>query len=223
MDIDSFAQCLSFMQATSNVRLPVEKYLPVIGTLIGTGLGFGLNQYVTKRKENNSEKAKIASCFEECHELQHISSTMIEALAQAAGRLAIKERPIDHNFPINIDLILINKYYPEIAHRLSVDQRYWIRLVLRNVVDINDSLTAVLNSGDESSLYRISIWVINLIDTLIWNYKICDYILNDKQIEHLPNEEILFKFSDDKKLVECIRTLQDNIASKNSDLKLPNT
>gem|GEM_PF-2231222 len=222
MDIDSFAQCLSFVQATTITKPPVEKYLPIIGTLLGTGVGFGLNQVVTRLKDGKSKKNKQTCCYEECHELKHLCSEMVKALVEAAGLVAQKKRPASHTFPFSIRLPLMDEYYPEVAHSFSSNQRHWIRYILRNVTDINDSLSKALSQEDKRSIYKISAWIVDLLSVLIDTYKMCDQILLDKKIAYPDDDKFLLSLGCDKEDVDFAIMLGENIGADNSKFGLPN-
>lgn len=221
MDIDTFSQCLSYIQSASP-KSSMDKYLPLVGTVIGAGLAFGLNFFSTSRKEAKTKIKKKDCCQEDCHELMNICRQSIESLMELCEPLATKRRPTGHNLISAVSLPLLDKYYPEIAHSFSVDQRYWIKLVFRYVEIINKGLNKLVEAEDETSLYRISVELINLQSTMLETYKLCYCILGDKKYEFSESEEALVELGIPADRIGWLKRLQENADSGNAKLGMPN-
>lgn len=222
MDLDGFNQCLAYIQATT-VKPTVDKYLPLVGTVVGAGLAFGLNFFSTARKEAKTKAAKKRCCEEDCHELMNICEQSIGSLLELCEALALKKRPAGHNLVSAVSLPLLEKYYPEIAHSFSVDQRYWIKLIFRHVEVINRDLEKLVVAELDTSLYRISIEVINLESILFESYKLCLRIISNKKYEFSEHHEALIELGMNPEHVGWLKMLQDNAESGNGMLNLPNS
>lgn len=222
MDIDGFTQCLTYMQATT-VKTFADKFLPLAGTIVGAGLAFGLNYFSTTRKEAKTKVAKKNCCEEDIHELMHICKHTLGSLLEICETIATKNRPTGHNLPSAVSLPLLDKYYPEIAHTFSVDQRYWIKLIFRHVDNINKDLELLVNQEAETSLFRISILVINLEACLLEVYKRCYCTMNDNKFEFSEHDEALAELGMAQEQIEWLSMLKSNAEKANSVLRLPNT
>ena len=222
MDIDSFAQCLTYIQAAT-VKTSVDKFLPLAGTIVGAGLAFGLNYFSATRKEAKTKVAKKECCEEDIHELMHVCKLTLESLIEICETIAMKNRPTGHNLPSTVSLPLLDKYYPEIAHTFSVDQRYWIKLVFRHVDDINKYLELLMEHETETSLFRISVLVINLESWLLEVYKHCYCIMNNNKFDFSEHDEVLAELGVTQERIAWLNTLKSNAEKANLVLCLPNT
>lgn len=222
MDIDGFAQCLTYIQATA-VKTSTDKYLPLAGAIVGAGLAFGLNYFSTTRKEAKTKNAKKECCEEDLHELMHVCKHALESLLEVCDKIATKNRPTGHNLPSTVSLPLLDKYYPEIAHKFSVDQRYWIKLVFRHVDEINKYLEQLIEHDAETSLFRISILVINLEACLFEVYKHCYCIISNNKFDFSDHDDALAELGVTQELIEWLNVLKSNAEKANSVLGLPNT
>lgn len=222
MDIDGFAQCLTYIQATA-VKTSTDKYLPLAGAIVGAGLAFGLNYFSTTRKEAKTKNAKKECCEEDLHELMHVCKHALESLLEVCDKIATKNRPTGHNLPSTVSLPLLDKYYPEIAHTFSVDQRYWIKLVFRHVDEINKYLEQLIEHDAETSLFRISILVINLEACLFEVYKHCYCIIGNNKFDFSDHDDALAELGVTQELIEWLNMLKSNAEKANSVLGLPNT
>ncbi|MBK5401116.1 hypothetical protein JFU47_31055 [Pseudomonas sp. TH39(2020)] len=222
MDIDGFAQCLTYIQATT-VKTSVDKFLPLAGTIVGAGLAFGLNYFSTTRKEAKTKVAKKSCCEEDIHELMHICKHTLGSLLEICETIATKNRPAGHDLPSAVSLPLLDKYYSEIAHTFSVDQRYWIKLVFRHVDDINKDLDLLIRHEAKTSLFRISLLVINLEVCLLEVYKRCYCIMHDNKFEFSEHDEALAELGMDQERIVWLSMLKSNAEKANSVLSLPNT
>jgi len=221
MDIDSFAQCLTYIQATT-VKTSADKFLPLAGTIVGAGLAFALNHFSATRKEAKTKVAKKECCEEDIHELMHICRHTLESLLEICGTIAMKSRPTGHNLPSAVSSPLLDKYYPEIAHTFSVDQRYWIKLVFRYIDDINNYLAQLMEHEAETSLFRISVLVINLESWLLEVYKHCYCIIKDNKFEFSEHDEALAELGILQEQIAWLNMLKSNAEKANSVLRLPN-
>ncbi len=222
MDIDGFAQCLTYIQATT-VKTSVDKFLPLAGAIVGAGLAFGLNYFSTNRKEAKTKVAKKKCCEEDIHELMHICKHTMGSLLEICEIIATKSRPTGHGLPSAVSLPLLDKYYPEIAHTFSVDQRYWIKLVFRHAADINKDLELLVKQDAETSLFSMSILVINLEICLFEVYKHCYCIVNDNKFEFSEHDEALVELGMAQERIAWLNMLKLNAEKANSTLNLPNT
>lgn len=197
--------------------------MPLAGAIVGAGLAFGLNYFSTTRKEEKTKVAKMKCCEEDIHELMHICKHTLDSLLEICETIATKNRPSGHGLPSAVSLPLLDKYYPEIAHTFSVDQRYWIKLIFRYIVDINNDLELLIKQESETSLFRISILVINLETCMFEVYKHCHCIMNDKKIEFSEHDEALVELGMAQERIAWLRILKSNAEKANSTLSLPNT
>ena len=222
MDIDGFAQCLTYIQATT-VKTSVDKFLPLAGTIVGAGLAFALNYFSATRKEAKTKVAKKECCEEDIHELMHVCKHTLESLLEICEIIATKNRPTGHNLLSTVSLPLLDKYYPEIAHTFSIDQRYWIKLVFRHIEDINNYLELLMKHEAETSLVRISVLVINLETCLLEVYKRCYCIINDNKFEFSEHDEALAELGMTQERIAWLNMSKSNAEKANSVLCLPNT
>lgn len=152
-----------------------------------------------------------------------ICKQTLESLLELCEPLASKKRPAGHNLVSAVSSPLLEKYHPEIAHLFSVKQRYWIKQIFRYVGDINGNLQKLLVAEDETSLYRISIAVVNLESVLLETYKLCYRILVDQHYEFSEHYEALSELGITSERIGWLRMLSESAESGNKKLGLPNT
>ncbi|WP_060489133.1 hypothetical protein [Pseudomonas sp. NBRC 111121] len=221
MDMDTFSQCLTYVQAATSNKAQLDKVLPIIGTLLGTGLGFGLNQFVSWRKEGRSKQSKKLCCEEDLHELISVSKLGIAAALEFGHSLASHIRPANHNLPRYIDAPLLDKYYYEIAHNFSMDQRYWIKLVFRNIEEVNMELEQLLDPK-ETSLFRLSLTVLNLEMSLRRLMLLAQSAHENTFHVISESTDFLLFLGMDKSHVESLQALAENAQERNKILALSN-
>ncbi|WP_264310575.1 hypothetical protein [Pseudomonas putida] len=209
MDIDTFNQCLLYMQA--NTKNSFDAYLGIAGTLAGTGFGFWLNHWVTGKKEKRTETAKKDCCVRDIQELKSICGYSSKEVSVLVADLATKKRPKAHSLPSNVKLILLEKMYPEIASSFSADQQIWIKLIFRYIDDINEGLRAINDSPSEKSLYKISKTLVNLLTSLHDVFKVTLCVLENKEIELPSIETMMLQSGANKSSILAYRTLVLNI------------
>ncbi|PYB97838.1 hypothetical protein [Pseudomonas sp. MB-090624] len=220
MDIESFAQCLQFIDLNSTAKSSLDKYLPIITTLLGTGVGFGLNQIVTLRKEGKTKSNKVDCCYEDIHELQDICKHMLRELSEISEHLERKSRPSGHNLHSSISLPLLEKYYPEISHTFTVNQRYWVKVITRKLGEVNEGIDSLLAMRDEKSLYRVSIDVINLQASFLELLKLSLWVLAGEQLEFSEEYEMLSELDISENRIKALKRLKENAEKDDSVLGL---
>ncbi|UMY62028.1 hypothetical protein [Pseudomonas sp. LS.1a] len=191
MDIESFNQCLAYVQATASTDSSLGAWLGIAGTLGGTGFGWWLNHRTTSKKEERTALLKKDCCLGEIKSLlgdcDH-SSHQVQLLIKELG---VKQRPKAHRLPSNVKLMLLENIYPEVASLFSQQQQDWIRWIFRTVDNINKGLAAVADMRSEKSLFSLSKVLVNLQADLYDASRLGLYVINDEKIELPALESML--------------------------------
>ncbi|WP_339443941.1 hypothetical protein [Pseudomonas hunanensis] len=220
MDIESFAQCLQFIEVNSAAKSSLDKYLPILTTLLGTGVGFGLNQVVTLRKEGKTKSNKVDCCYEDIHELQDICRHMLRELCTISEFLVRKTRPTGHTLHSSISLPLLDKYYPDVSHTFTVNQRYWAKLILRKLGEANELIDSLMAMREEKSLYKVSVDVINLQVSFLFLLKLSLWFIAGEQLEFSDEDEMLAELNISTSGIEAVKILKQNAEGDDSVLGL---
>lgn len=122
MDIDSFDQCLSYIVTTKN-KSTLETVLPMLTTLLGVIIGFGINYLRDTRKETK-ETTNKKMCINE--DIQRILQMSEQAFKESftINDAALKNQPfIGHRLPSDIDSPCLDEYFASVAHTYSTAER----------------------------------------------------------------------------------------------------
>ena len=220
MEIEAFNQCLAYLQASSDTKPSLDAYLGIVGTLAGTVAGFLMNHYVSTHKEKTAALQKKEYCKGDIQELMNICEHSLVEVFQMMAELAQKNRPKAHRLPSNIRLPLLEKLYPEVAGSYNSDQQIWIKLIMRYLEDVNNGLANILDSRSETSLYKISLTLVNLQTTLYDLFKLSLCVLGERKVELPSHEQAMFDIGIPHSSMFAYQTLVTNIQRDDAMLGL---
>lgn len=143
MDIENFQQCLNYIDFARPTKNHLEKIIAVGGTLAGTVIGFALNYFHAKSKESRSAENKLMCCDEDVHRIRAYLNMEIEEVLRLTSRLVNRKPLIDYRLQDNISTLLLNEYFPEVAHKFSQNQRYWMQSLLNSLKTVNSMLSEI--------------------------------------------------------------------------------
>lgn len=137
-----------------------------------------------------------------------------------AADVATKQRPTVHRLPSNLNLILLEKYYPDIAHSFSTEQRYWIKLIFRHLEDMNAGIKYIIDSRSEKSLFKLSINLVNLQTSAFDLFQLCKYFLDGEKSHMTDKEQALLQIGVSHSAIFGLSTLAVNIERNDEMLGL---
>jgi hypothetical protein len=217
MDIDSFSQCLSFMQTTNPSKALVDKALPLAGALFGTTLGFALNYASSKIKDNKSTKNKLMCINEDIEVIEHALNESAKECARLLTLLIQKSPLVGNRLPGSISGLCIDSYFIDVAHKYSRNQRYWIQLTLERLKEINIKLG---NNSSQSTTYEKSVEIINLLSITIETARLCKMSQLDSRIDHYEMLSHLKSLETPNEYIAACELALNNVTSENSSLGL---
>lgn len=217
MDIESFSQCLNYLQASAQSKGYFEKSLPIAGALIGTALGFFLNYSSGRIKENKAAQNKIMCINEDLAVINH----SLDELAKEATRLItllVQKQPLSGNrLPGSISSLCLDSYFIEVAHKYSKNQRYWIQLLLARVKEINIKLGSL---HEDQDLYTRSITLMNMISLAVECARLCKMSLSNILTDHISIHSYLEELDIPSEDFEAYKYAESNAKAQNAVLGL---
>ena len=181
MDIESFNQCLGYLQASLQGKGTLDKALPILGTLVGAVFGFALNYFAGRGKENNAAKNKLMCIEEDVMAIEHsLDELNKEALRMIS--LIVKKTPARGNYlPLSISALCLESYFIDVAHKYSRQQRYWIQLLISRLEEISDALVEIKDF--KGPMYTRAVNLLNLIGLAVNCSRFCKMIMQGEILE----------------------------------------
>ena len=227
MDIENFNQCLQYLQIAQVSQLaelakekgPIEKFIPLIGTLSGAVVGFFLTQLVSRSKENKTESNKTMCCKEDISRLQESVQLLIKEAYRASENIALKEVSVTHQFPASISSLFLAEYFTDVAHKFNKEQRHWIQLALQNIEEINKLLVIMRTSKTPTNGYPYSLHLLNLTNIGTRTWLACQSTLK-KETEKLSSDELARAAGCTEDDINYKNMLEKNAKARNNFLDL---
>ncbi len=219
MNLESFSQCLNYIQSVTPKGDVSAKVTPIAGTLIGTIFGFILNQFTTKLKEGKAKKNKLTCCDEDVHRLKAITQHTTDELINLLVKIKNQEQLVDHNLPSKLNAFYLSEHFIELAHNFSVNQRYWTHLLIENLDEMNGYLDTLANEplGKPFELSKV---IIQSIDLATRMHLLCRSIQEDHSRTDMTTSEVLFVFGLWPEAVAAYDVITDNISAGDRELHL---
>ncbi|KWS33600.1 hypothetical protein [Pseudomonas syringae] len=219
MDIESFSQCITYLQNSAPARNAIEKALPIVGTLAGTFLGFILNFSWTLHKESRSNKNKLMCMDEDTHRINHFLLEMTKQYAEHLKKVVIRDYPTSHNLPSEIHSSCIEEYFTEVAHKYTKNQRYWLQELSSQLKYINTNLSDI-RTREEIDPYNLSKKFLDGISSALFCSKLCVMIMKNETLPDIPLEKQLELLGISPVAVQAYVVARANADNKNSHLHL---
>ena len=152
--MESFSQCLSYMTANGKEKSLMETLLPYASSLLGVVIGFSLN-LLRDNSKSKKENANKLMCIEED----------VRRLRQAAHHLFIEINvhidllykgviPTTHRMGSSVLAPSLDKYFIEVAHLFTQEQRHNIVSMLPNIESINELLKTLSDPVDPKDIIQ---------------------------------------------------------------------
>lgn len=220
MDIDSFQQCLSYVELSNPAKGYIDKIITASGALAGAALGFTLNYIHSKSKESTSEKNKIMCCKEDIHRVHaYLARVMIDSV-QMTSILINRRSLLDNNFVDFVSSLLLEKYYSEIAHRFTKNQRIWIQELISNLQIVNSKLLEFKKLTITGNTYQATLILFSLTDGAASCAHYCSMILSDTAHPQPPTVEMLRYYNIESSLIEDHLLAKSNAQHGNKEFNL---
>lgn len=219
MEIDSFNQCLAYMQVAFEKKSLVEKFLPLIGALGGAFIGFFLNYFASHSKESKTARNKLMCCNEDIEKIRESLILVIKELFRLGVLISNRELPKGHKLPTGISALCLSEYFADVAHKFSGEQRYQIQRILEDMKALN-TLLPILQARDTlSDKYRYSLKLTNTIILAVKIYNSCEGAINKKTSkEESVNNLKNIGANDDE--IQAFSKLKENGNNENKTLSL---
>jgi len=220
MDIENFQQCLSYIEFASPAKNHLEKIIAIGGALAGTALGFALNYFHTKSKESRSAKNKLMCCDEDVHRIRVYLTIQIEEILRLTSRLVNRKPLIDYRLQDNISTLLLNEYFPEVAHKFSQNQRYWLQSLLNSLKIVNSILSEIKEGKRTGKPYEMTLSCLSLIDSAALSSYLCTMILSNTAARQPTTIEFLRTNEFDSSFVDDYLLADSNAQHENKEFNL---
>jgi len=220
MDMESFSQCMQYLQSTTTSKSSIELFIPLISAATGVILGFGLNYLTSTLKENKSNANKLNCCREDLEQTEESLKKLVRELYKLASGIVEGKAPTIHQLPNKIGSLCLPEYFTEVAHKFSKKQRLRIQSLLQGMEALNDLLTEASAPPKGPMSYRHSTVLVNSVHTALECWSFCRCIETDKE---LPDDNIssyIKEMGVTNKQYEDINLLIENSRKHNSILNL---
>lgn len=137
MELESFTQCLSYLEA---VGKPKDSLGPMIPTVLGIAVGFGLNfsrDWLKSRKENYNKKMCIK---EDIIRIRQSADDVFIKSLKFIDALEEGKQILGHDLPREINLPYIEKHFIDVAHLYSEQERHYIVSLMPRLNGLNAAL-----------------------------------------------------------------------------------
>lgn len=216
MDVDTFAQCLQYIQATHS-GFTVEKLIPVGAAFAGAILGFGLNYATSIRKENKTTQNKKLCCEEDIQKIRRDTANVASEVCNLCIILTSGADATHHQVPTHVSSLYLDEYFIDVAHKFNTSQRESIKMLLGALKVLNEKLPSLTDRS--KSYYIYSTALLNLANCAILAWSYCEDILRGEIMEP-SHDEAYTSLKLTPEQVEAITILQRNAKSSNTELNL---
>lgn len=220
MDIENFQQCLSYIEYARPAKNSLEKIIAVGGTLAGAALGFALNYFHAKSKESRSTKNKLMCCDEDVHRIRAYLTMEIKEVLRLNSKLVSRKPLIDYRLQDSISTLLIDEYFPEVAHKFSRNQRYWLQELLNNLKIVNSMLSEIKEGKRIGKPYEMTLSCLSFIDSAAFSSYLCTMILSNTVAPRLTTVEFLQANEFDSSFVQDYSLAESNALHENKEFCL---
>ncbi|HGJ9252225.1 hypothetical protein DY989_26975 [Pseudomonas aeruginosa] len=184
MDIDNFAQCISYMRGVVEAKSFWEKALPYGGGVLGVLIGFYANAIKEKLKEGRDTENKMMCIKEDVHRARNSFELAVIESMKALGLLKRNQALKEHNMPNDFSLPMLDEYFYEVAHKYSSNERYWLKELLSYSDSLNGRVDKLLNAQDEGKLQMVK-YLMTVVDCASWCVNVSSLFLRDEKKEEI--------------------------------------
>lgn len=181
LNIEDFSSCLNYVQAMPAKKDTFDILLPVATTAIGVLLGFGINYYRDRAKENKTTANKLVCIKEEIHRihtnLEHVFSECISL----HEKLITEEEFIGHSLPGRIDSFFIDENFISIAHELTTEERNYFSNLLSLLSKQNEHLKSMHETFNPKKLEHWQNNSLNTLNNALFCVRKCRTLMNNGQ------------------------------------------
>ncbi|MGY2438093.1 hypothetical protein [Pseudomonas sp. SDO52101_S400] len=220
MDVESFNQCLIYMQSVAPNKSLIEKFLPAIGGVSGAVLGFLLTSMVAFSKERKVLANKLMCCNEDVARVQSSVEQLIKELFKILMCISVGDLPKGHGLPTNIGALCLSEYFKDVAHKFSKNQRYLIQATLENTSEINSLIDVLQRSSSLEDKYKYSLGLLSAIGLALQISNGCKNIIGNTNKEQLDQIEELERIGVSSSEIKAFLLLKSNASNQNDILKL---
>lgn len=178
LEIESFAQCLNYIATTDKGKSSIELLIPVISTLSGVIIGFGMNVIRDKSKTKKENANKVMCIEEDADRIRRASGHVFTEAIRLIDLVRTGTLPKSHGMPGEINSPYLDKHFIEIAHLFSLDQRHNIAALFPSLKDINADLKSLSTPSISSDLASLRRCCFNIASLAVFCIERCDVFLD---------------------------------------------
>lgn len=179
MEIESFTQCLDYLASTGNGKATIGWITPIVASLSGIVIGFGLNLLRDKVKSNNENSNKAMCISEDIERIRiaagHVFRASIEYIDPAKHHELVKT----YSVTSAINSPYIDKHFMDIAHLHSKDQRHNMVALLPCLNDMNTLIKSLSNPSTPSDRLAARRNCVKVANLAVFCFEQCDAFLKE--------------------------------------------
>lgn len=190
MDLESFGQCLSYMQEVTQGKGAFEMLLPYGGAFVGVVFGFFLNFAKDAVKESRDVGSKKICIDEDVHRFKYSLEHTVAECVTIFRNFSNSLTPDSHQFPVGFSLPMLDEYFSKVAHKYSVDERYYLKELSSYLESLNCNLSRVVKNDAESSAELVAC-ILNLMSDAMLCIGVCSRFYGEKNVYVRPEDILL--------------------------------
>jgi hypothetical protein len=204
MDVNSFAQCLSYVATISKATPLYEKLLPVATTIIGIAVGFLLNIAKESKKEKRETQEKKDCIATEINRMKQTALACYKVSLKILDTNMQQKSSNGHSMPGRVEPILIQEYFKSVAHTYPTETQGHIL----HMLDLAATLSALcaISRSNPSSIQEESEAAANVFSNAVFCYAICDAILNNTQPDYRQQFDIAKRYDIKSTYLDQLKT-----------------
>lgn len=224
MEIDSFSQCLQYLQAITPEKGQLERYvpIPIASALFGGILGFGLNALLAKYKEESLDANRVMCCSEEVQRIKEALELTLLELMNLASQLVAKIDIATNQLPTKISSPYISKHFTDAAHKHTKEQRSCIQSMIEHIDSLNNRLPFMHEPEKTFVSFDTSVHLLNSSGDALKAWRCCQGFIDKKVsiiLEDQVNDQLILMGATQEQ-VDARALLAKNARSHNSVLRL---
>ncbi|AZD95341.1 MULTISPECIES: hypothetical protein [Pseudomonas] len=213
MDVDSYLQCLNYMDSIPKVDGVLDITLKVgvpIGTFI---LGFVFSWIKENRKESKEVKNKKICVDEEIHRVMQGVEHSFKECVSILDLCRRNQRIESHRLPPEIEMPCIETFFWGIAHEYTQDERHYLSFLGPNIKELNVLIQKVREAPKPRDLTAMASLAYAVLEHAPHCYAICETLKTGVKPEVVTPVSFADKLQLKSDAIDSMRERYSNLAA----------
>ncbi|MEO8490730.1 hypothetical protein [Pseudomonas sp.] len=176
MEIDTFTQCLNYLELAHAKKQPLELIIPVVSSLLGVLVGASLTMLREGSKDKKALKNKKMCITEELDRTQLYLEHIFEEAIQIYDSSVAGNIVPGHQLQAEVSLPFLLEHFTSIAHKYSQDERNHITRLSETTKELNQQLKEFHSLREPLNFQKNALISLNIISATIHCHQILQLI-----------------------------------------------